>query len=418
MRFARRTNWDLTLNPLAAALAAHRAAGKPLIDLTVSNPTECGFTYDTEAILGALRNAKAMKYEPHPKGLEIARRAVAGYYADRGDQVSIEDIFLTTSTSEAYSWVMRLLCDPGDEVLIPSPGYPLLDFLADLNDVHLVRYPLFYDHGWHYDLHALEQAITPRTKAVVVVHPNNPTGNYCKPQERERLNRICAEHGLAIIADEVFLDYALDGVPRDSFVSNGGGASVRIAESAQEAGAGENPGNEPDVNHGSHAPLTFTLSGISKICGLPQMKVAWVAISGPEEEKRQATDRLEVIADTYLSMNAPVQLALPALLTTRHSFQAQLLTRVRYNLTELDRLLASRPNWNRAEVEGGWCVVLSGLASSLSGDASAGELLAKGALAHPGDFYGFARSGHLVVSLLSQSSEFCGALTVLVPAQV
>ena len=414
MRFAKRTNWDLTLNPLAAAVAEHRAAGKPLIDLTVSNPTECGFTYDTEAILGALRNAEAMKYEPHPKGLEVARRAVAGYYADRGDKVSIEDIFLTTSTSEAYSWVMRLLCDPGDEVLIPSPGYPLLDFLADLNDVKLVRYPLFYDHGWHYDLHALEQAITPRTKAVVVVHPNNPTGNYCKPHEREQLNRICVEHGLAVIADEVFLDYAIDGVARDSFVSNGAGASVRIAEGAEGVGAGESNGKGP---HGNHAPLTFTLSGISKICGLPQMKVAWVAVSGPEEEKRQATDRLEVIADTYLSMNAPAQLALPTLFATRHAFQTQLLTRVRHNLAELDRLLASRPNWSRAEVEGGWCVVLNGLASGLPGGASAGELLAKGALAHPGDFYGFAGGRHLVVSLLSQSTRFCDALTVLVPAQ-
>src|SRR5262249_30548631 len=154
MRFAKRTNWDLELNPLAKAVAEHRAAGKPLIDLTVSNPTECGFVYDTETILGALRNAESMKYEPHPKGLEVARRAVAGYYADRGDSVSIEDIFITTSTSEGYSWLMRLLCDVGDEALIPAPGYPLFDFLADLNDVKLVRYPLFYDHGWHFDFHA------------------------------------------------------------------------------------------------------------------------------------------------------------------------------------------------------------------------------------------------------------------------
>src|SRR5262249_20438082 len=151
-------------------------------------------------ILGALRNAEAMKYEPHPKGLEVARLAVAGYYADRGEAVPTEDVFMTTGTSEGYSWLMRLLCDVGDEVLVPSPGYPLLDLLADLNDVKLVPYPLFYDHGWHYDFHALEQAITPRTRALVVVHPNNPTGNYVKPKERVRLNEICSRHGLTIIA--------------------------------------------------------------------------------------------------------------------------------------------------------------------------------------------------------------------------
>src|SRR5215468_8865836 len=193
MRFAKRTNWDLALNRLAKALAEHRAAGKPLIDLTVSNPTECGFSYDAEAILAALQNPAALQYEPNPKGLVVARQAVAGYYADRGEEVLVEDIFLTTSTSEAYSWLMRLLCDAGDEVLIPSPGYPLFDFLADLNDVKLVRYPLFYDHGWHFDFHALEQAITERTRAIVVVHPNNPTGNYVKPKERERLSQICSE---------------------------------------------------------------------------------------------------------------------------------------------------------------------------------------------------------------------------------
>jgi aspartate/methionine/tyrosine aminotransferase len=387
MRFAKRTNWDLALNPLARALAEHRAAGKPLIDLTMSNPTECGLTYNAEAILAALHNPAALKYEPNPKGLQVARQAVAEYYADRGDVVPIEDVFITTSTSEGYSWLFRLLCEVGDEVLIPSPGYPLFDFLADLSDVKLVRYPLFYDHGWHFDFHAMEQATTTRTRAVIVVHPNNPTGNYCKPQERERLNQICAERGLALIADEVFLDFALDGVPRASFVTNGGGAD---------------------------APLTFNLSGISKICGLPQMKVAWVVVSGDSASRAEAVARLEMIADTYLSVNAPLQLALQALLATRRGFQMQLLSRVRANLTELERRLLAGADWKRLEVEGGWSAVLT-----LPGVLRRGavdferEILARGVFIHPGHFYGFPSAQEVVVGLLAERLQFEAALASL-----
>src|SRR6267378_2772005 len=209
--FATRTNWDLTPNRLSEALAAHRAAGKPLLDLTVSNPTECGFSYDSKAILEALSNPVALRYEPNPRGLESARWAVAEYYAGRNEAISVEDIFLTTSTSEGYSYAFRTLCNPGDEVLVPSPSYPLFDFLAEIQDVKLVRYPLLYDHGWQIDFHALEQAITARTRAVIVVHPNNPTGHFAKPAEITKVNSICAAREMAIIADEVFLDFALDG---------------------------------------------------------------------------------------------------------------------------------------------------------------------------------------------------------------
>src|SRR3989449_8362754 len=250
--FAKRTNWNLTPNRLSEALAAHRAAGKPLIDLTVSNPTECGFEYDSSAILDALRNPGALSYEPNPKGLESARRAVAGYYADRHEDVSLEDIFLTTSTSEAYSYVFRTLCNPGDELLIPAPSYPLFGFLADLHDIRLVRYPLVYDGGWQIDFHALERGISPRTRAVIVVHPNNPTGHYTKPHEMTKLNAICSNHNMAVIADEVFWDFALVERPPASFASNAGA-------------------------------LTFTMSGLSKISGLPQMKAAWLILSGPDE---------------------------------------------------------------------------------------------------------------------------------------
>ena len=295
--FARRTNWNLEANRLSAALEAHRAAGKPLIDLTISNPTECGFEYDEKAILTALQNRGALKYEPNPRGLEIARSAVAQYYVERGAIVSVNDIFLTTSTSEAYSFVFRMLCNPDDELLIPEPSYPLFDFLADIQDVRLVRYPLIYDHGWQIDFHALEQAITPRTRGVIVVHPNNPTGHFCKPDEMRSVNEICAAREIAIIADEVFLDFALKDRHPATFAARSGA-------------------------------LTFTMSGLSKICGLPQMKTAWLVVDGPETRKAEALARLEVIADTYLSMNAPIQLALPALLAQRHAFQKQVLARV------------------------------------------------------------------------------------------
>src|SRR5712691_10540775 len=383
--FAQRTNWNLTPNRLSEALAAHRASGKPLLDLTVSNPTGCGFEYDRSAILGALSNPAALSYEPNPKGLESARQAVAGYYADRKEDVSVEDIFLTTSTSEAYSYVFRTLCDPGDELLIPSPSYPLFDFLADIQDVKLVRYPLLYDHGWQIDFHALEQAITPRTRGVIVVHPNNPTGHYTKLAEIARLNSICAERGLTMIADEVFLDFAIEGNRPESFAANRSGP-------------------------------TFTLSGLSKICGLPQMKAAWLITSGPQEWKREALARLEVIADTYLSMNAPVQLAIPKFLGQRHSFQDQVMSRIRLNLAELDRQLATQKAVSRLKVEGGWCAVLRVPATRSDEDLAIGLLTTQGVSVHPGHFYEFPAEGFLVVSLITPEQDFAEGTSRLLAA--
>jgi alanine-synthesizing transaminase len=373
--FAKRTNWDLTPNRLSEALAAHRASGKPLLDLTVSNPTECGFLYKDAEILQALENPEALSYQPDPRGLEAARRAVAGYYSDRDDSVAIEDIFLTTSTSEAYSYVFRMLCDPGDEVLIPSPSYPLFDFLAEIQDVKLVRYPLLYDHGWQIDFHALEQAITSRTRGVIVVHPNNPTGHFTKPAEQEKLNAICSSRQLAIIADEVFLDFTLAGNRTASFATNS-------------------------------AALTFTLSGLSKISGLPQMKAAWLVVSGPPDLKGDAVSRLEVIADTYLSMNAPVQLAMPALLEQRGSFQQQLLLRVRQNLAELDRQLTRQKICSRFTVEGGWYVVVR-VPVIRSDEALTLELLnSRDVSIHPGHFYDFSSEGFLILSLITPTDVF------------
>jgi alanine-synthesizing transaminase len=372
--FAKRTNWNLTPNRLSEALATHRAAGRPLLDLTVSNPTECGFEYDSSAILSALSNPAALSYEPNPRGMESARRAVSGYYADRQENVSFEDIFLTTSTSEAYSYAFRTLCNPDDELLIPSPSYPLFDFLADIQDVKLVRYPLLYDHGWQIDFHSLEKAITPRTRGVIAVNPNNPTGNFVKSAEIEKLNAICSTREIAIIADEVFLDFAINGDGPTTFAANRG------------------------------AP-TFTLSGLSKICGLPQMKAAWLIASGPEKWKREALARLEVITDTYLSVNAPVQLAIPKFLEQRRSFQEQVISRARRNLAELDRQLATQKAVSRLKIEGGWCAVLR-VPATRSGEGLAAVLLNdRGIYVHPGHFYDFPGDWFLVLSLLVREAE-------------
>jgi alanine-synthesizing transaminase len=381
--FAKRTNWNLETNRLSAALSAHRAAGKPLIDLTLSNPTECGFLYDREAILSALRNPAALKYEPNPRGLDVARGAVAQYYAERAAIASNDDIFLTTSTSEAYSYVFRTICDPGDELLIPAPSYPLFEFLAEIQDVRLVRYQLIHDHGWQIDFHALEQAITPRTRGVIVVHPNNPTGHFTKPAEIRKLNELCAAREIALIADEVFLDFELKQTPVTTFAAN------------SEA-------------------LTFTMSGLSKICGLPQMKAAWLVVSGPEALKVDALARLEVIADTYLSMGAPIQWAMPALLGQRRAFQKQVIDRVSENLSELDRQLARQKSCGRLEVEGGWNAVIRVPATRSNEDLALELLATQSVYIHPGHFYDFPAEGIVVVSLITPENEFSSGLRRLI----
>jgi aspartate/methionine/tyrosine aminotransferase len=375
--FSNRTAWQLTPNRFAQAQADLRAAGREILDLSVSNPTRAELHYDADAILGSLAQSEALEYDPQPRGLFSARQAVADYYrADHeGYDLDPESIILTTSTSEGYSYVFRLLCNPGDEVLVPKPSYPLFEFLADLQDVRLVPYPLLYDHGWQIDLPSLYQAVTARTRAVVLVHPNNPTGSYAKPAEISDLNHFCEENALALIVDEVFLDYAHDGISRASFVQN-------------------------------NSALTFTLSGLSKISGLPQMKVAWIVTSGPEARKNAALARLEVIADTYLSMNAPLQLATPALLDQRKSLQPLLLDRVRANLGELDRQLAHQKTCSRLEVEGGWYAVLRVPATQSDEDLAIDLLRKVGVLVHPGHFYDFSSDGYLVLSLITPSAIF------------
>jgi alanine-synthesizing transaminase len=392
--FAERTNWNLAPNRLSEALAQHLAAGKRLYDLSASNPTEVGFSQDREAILHALCDASALTYVPDPKGLLRARQGVAEYYAERGDEVAVENIILTASTSEAYSFVFRTLCDPGDELLVPAPSYPLFGFLADIHDVRLAHYPLIYDHGWQIDFPALEKAITARTRGIIVVNPNNPTGHFVKPEELTALNETCVSRNMALIADEVFLDFAHAD-------SNGRRDPGRMI-ARPRAGNGQKP-TSLAVNGGA---LTFTMSGLSKISGLPQMKAAWLVASGPDPLKMQALERIEVIADTYLSMNAPIQMALPSFLEQRHGFQKQVLTRVRRNVGELDRQLMMRKTCSRLEIEGGWYAVVRVPATRSDDDLAVDLLTKKGIYVHPGHFYDFATDGYLIVSLIMPEREF------------
>jgi alanine-synthesizing transaminase len=387
--FSDRTNWKLAQNRLTQELEQVRASGAKVLDLTVSNPTRIGLEYDSRAILGALVSPRALDYDPQAKGLREAREAVVKYYAEehRIRDLDPERIVLTTSTSEGYSYVFRLLCNAGDELLVPKPSYPLFEFLTDLQDVRLVSYPLLYDHGWQMDFHSMEKALTPRTRGVVVVHPNNPTGSYVKAEELGPLNAFCRTHGLVLIVDEVFLDYGLDNRAHSSFAAN------------------------RDV-------LTFTLSGLSKISALPQMKVAWVVTSGPQDKATEATARLEVIADTYLSMNAPVQWAISALLEQRKSIQRQLLERVQANLSELDRQLATQNACSRLSVEGGWNAVFRVPVTRTDEELATKLLREKQVLVHPGHFYDFPSDGYLIVNLIASVAQFSEGLGRLLSATI
>lgn len=376
--FAARTGWKLAPNAFTLALEKRRAAGGEVLDLTESNPTRCGLAYDQAAILAALAQPGALDYRPDPRGLLEAREAVAAYYRGRAPGAAVPEpdhVFLTASTSEAYTWLFRLLCDPGDEVLVPAPSYPLFEFLAGLQDVRLVPYPLLYDHGWQFDFHSLEKALSPRTRAVLVVNPNNPTGSFVKTEELANLGWLCAPREIALIADEVFLDYPHDRRPRHSLA-------------------------------GQRDLLSFALSGLSKIAGLPQMKLAWIAAGGPQEALAPALARLEVIADTYLSVSTPLQLALPALLEQRQGLQQQLAARIAQNLAELDRRLAGHAAGSRLEIEGGWYAVLRVPATQSDEELAIALLEQQSVLVHPGHFYDFPRDGYLVLSLITPAETF------------
>ena len=381
MRFSERTRWNTAESELARAHRERLAAGLPVADLTASNPTRCGFAYP-EDLLEALTDSAALDYDPDPKGSRRAREAVCRYYGDLGALADPANLVLTTSTSEAYSYLFKLLCNPGERILAPQPSYPLFDFLCDAEVVGLDAAPLVYDHGWQLDLEGLRRRITPKTRAVVLVHPNNPTGHYTNLEEALRLAAVCREHELALIVDEVFLDYALPGIQ------------------------GEDIGTFAARDLGI---LTFIVSGISKIAGLPQMKAAWLLAMGPGAG--EAMERLEVLADTYLSMNAPVQRALPKWLAGRAGMQEQIRARVRANLKELDWRLAGSPMVNRLRVEGGWYAVLR-IPALQPDERTALELLERGVWVHPGYFFGMGPSGWLVASLLGPEAEFSMGIAV------
>jgi aspartate/methionine/tyrosine aminotransferase len=381
--FSQRTNWKLSRNKYSEALEEVRASGAQIVDLTASNPTQCGFQYDAQRILAAFGDSRALTYEPEAKGLLAARREVARYYQeDHGLTLNPESILLTTSTSEAYSYVFRLLCNAHDEILVPKPSYPLFDFLGDLQDVSLIPYSLEYAHGWFVDFHSLIRALTPRTRAVLLVHPNNPTGSYVHREERKRLAELCRERGLAVIVDEVFLDYSLTKATPGTFATN------------EEC-------------------LTFTLSGLSKIAALPQMKVAWVVTSGPQQLKTAALERLEIIADTYLSLNSPTQWAFAELLEQRRSLQPQILERTRQNWANLQSALSRQTACEVLEVEGGWYAVLRTRTEQSDEDVAIDLLRETHTLVHPGHFYDFPDDNSLVVSLLTRSSDFQRGISCL-----
>jgi len=378
--FAHRTGWKLKPNAYSAALNAAHARGERLLDLTASNPTQCNFDVDSTRILDALRDPRALLYDPQPQGLQSARQAVAEYYnsgklSQDSHLISPDQIFLTTSTSEAYSYIFRLLCDPDDEVLIPRPSYPLFDFLANIQDVRLRRYELFYDHGWHLDVAGMAALLNERTRAVLVVNPNNPTGSFVHCDEWRQLSALCSTRDLALISDEVFLDYEVE-------------AKAELSTAF------------------SRDCLSFALSGLSKISCLPQMKLAWIVVNGPNHLRMQAHARLEIIADTYLSVNAPIQHAATELLRQRDRIQPQLIERVRANLQFLDEQLGSSGTVERLKIEGGWYATLRVPAKQSDEDLAIELIDSAGVIVHPGHFYDFEKDGYLIVSLIAEEEIF------------
>ncbi|MBI4877514.1 MAG: pyridoxal phosphate-dependent aminotransferase [Acidobacteria bacterium] len=375
--FTRRLDWNLHPNRISEALARRRAQGLPILDLTESNPTTAGLDYPAAEIAAAFDIPAALVYQPAPAGLAQARETVAAYYAGRGVAVDPGQILMTASTSEAYAYLFKLLADPGDEILAPRPSYPLFEFLAGLESVRLVHYPLLYDHGWMIDFARLGEATSAGARAVVIVNPNNPTGSFIKREELEQLVDFCAQRGLAIIADEVFSDYTFGADP------------WRVETLASVTGV-----------------LTFSLSGLSKVSGLPQMKLGWIVAGGPPELRQTALERLELIADTYLSVGAPVQHAFPRLLPAGVKVKHQIQLRTETNLSFLRSSMTRDSACRALPVEGGWYAVLQVPRVHTEEEWTLALLDRDGVLVQPGFFFDFESEAYLVVSLLTESGVF------------
>jgi hypothetical protein len=373
--FSSRFHWDFRTNRLTQALEAVRRDGARILDLTESNPTRAGFEYPPE-IVRAFDDPRMLVYEPSPAGALEARQAVASYYAARGQRVETGRILLTASTSEAYAWLFKLLSDAGGHVLVPRPSYPLFEFLASLESVEVRPYPLAYHGGWAIDLDSLAAAVSARTRAVVLVNPNNPTGSYVKRAELQTLSRLCAQRRIALISDEVFSDYALG--PDAERV----GTLVGVDEC-----------------------LAFSMSGLSKVAGLPQMKLGWMVTSGPAKLRAEAIEKLEWIADTYLSVSTPVACAAARLLASGMSVQRQIRERTAGNLAAAREML-TRSAAGILAVEGGWYIAVQ-MPRIRSEENWAIQLLSQErVLTQPGFFYDFESEAFLIVSLLTVPEVF------------
>ena len=381
--FTSRTQWNLIPNHLSGLAAAKRQRGEVIVDLTESNPTRCEISYPEKEILAALASESSLLYQPEPRGLLVARNAIAEHYAALGVTVRPEHVVLTASTSEAYSFLFKLLCNTGDEVTVPQPGYPLFEFLCQLNDVTLRHYRLAYDGEWHIDFESLESAITDRTRAILLVHPNNPTGSYLKQDEFDRVCAIASEHKCAIIADEVFGSYY--------FSSDPGRANTLTS---------------------SNSVLSFSLNGISKLLGLPQFKLSWIIVRDNSKQTHEALKRLDIIADTFLSVNTPVQVALPKLLEYSQFIGEQIRRRVYSNYRLLQRAFTGS-SVSVFQAEGGWYAVLQ-LSQLHDDDEWAVELLhQQNILVYPGHFFNMEQKSCIVLSLLPSPELFAASLSCI-----
>ncbi|MEO5922632.1 MAG: pyridoxal phosphate-dependent aminotransferase [Bryobacteraceae bacterium] len=377
MAFSRRLSWDQPANRLSLLIAGKRKAGAEILELTESNPTRAALVYP-DGLLAPLADVRGLTYEPTPQGSKEARAAVGEYYRGLGVEVPIERVMLTASTSEAYSYLFQLLADPGDEILSPRPSYPLFEFLAGLSSVNIRQYPLRYDGSWHVDFEALETLITAKTRAIVVVNPNNPTGSFLKRDELERLDALAARHGVAIISDEVFCDYGF--------------------------GSGE---NRAVTLAGERRALTFSMSGLSKVAGLPQLKLGWIVASGPG--CGAAMEALELIADTYLSVATPVQVALPSLLGAGAAVREQISKRTEVNLACLRSSLAGSAG-GVLNVEGGWYGVVQVTRTYSEEEWTLRLLEEVNVIVQPGFFFDFESEAYLVLSLLTPAERFAEGL--------
>lgn len=386
--FAQRTGWEMLQNEITSQLDGFHQSDTPVIDLTESNPTRCGFIYPQAKILKPLAASKNMLYDPSPSGNREAREAVVHYYRSRNITVSPEQIFLCASTSEAYTFLFRLLADPKERVLFPRPSYPLFEFLVGLNDIRMDTYALGYDRGirrdedeWFIDLKSLEAEVQSNTKAVVLVNPNNPTGSYVKNDELKALNKICSENHIALISDEVFYDYGFE--PRTDRIS--------LAENKKV--------------------LTFAMGGLSKTLCLPQMKLSWIIVNGPEAQVRAATERLEIILDTYLSVNTPVQNALHDWLQLQPEIHTEVMSRVLENRDFLRQHFKGVKECECLNAEGGWYSIVR-LPETMSEEEWGLEFLNKDhVFVHPGYFFDFLEEPLMVVSLLPKIELFREGIT-------